>query len=1553
MANSPLMDPGFEAQLWGELEQRQVAQQAAQSYVTPQTAALASSLSRTYPWLDPGVIQSLTLAGQGPNSSVAQLVAQAGAEVGLEDGEFEDPYSTIPDSQLGALLKSTPSAFNRAVQNGLRGALAVLAYPYEEIFERGIPAFAGARLEFEEAQDPERGHKKGFQPELPDYLFSGEFWDDYRRNYEQAAPPLLEMTIGDILDPNTSPKLFGFDPKKGEGLMAAYQRRQNLRGLIAIPGVSPTTEDPWAHAMTFGRAVAYEVSEPGTGPYKVLSGILDFGANLVPVDLGVGKVARAGRVAMGLGSAKDIINAGGRIGLLPGITKQVDTSAAINNFLGKQTGGKLVEWLRDTDDLGQIWQALGRPSPALAKAFRDATDTETVVGLLRESLGSQMRVPTAGLTGQVLGIPFGRQAELFGVGASLRRSTRNIRLTHEMPKRPLNPDDLNDAARTVHDYIRNARMGDDRLNHYLGEIARIQETGAAAKADGTYYSSANDLYQVIVGDGGLYDETFKRLMDEDLFARKPGSKPRSARQAREITRAWKENVNDSRIFFMEETGKHADLAPITITAGGKATDIGPTVHLLSERLASSIPLPDIGEIKRATGFLNQVWDGELGKLTRGSATFMNWTLGTTWKAMQLVTRFAYPIRVISEEQARLAAVGVSSAFRHPIDYLAWVLGHSPDSRLAQTLVKAPGLEARGARGALGQEWEHINEFQAAMSRGRAGIGGAPGWALSGRFERMQKYTDDTMVMSDRYLQGVLDELRQLHSDPVARRVAGGLGESDLQSLGLAADDLGADSLDTVKEWYWQGNGQGFREELARDPEWRSLIDGKEGMTAREVSDAYVDSVARRIQVKTNQNPALMEAVGKGSLDGTNIMSTGKNAKAKTALEQYEDSLPDWVKVETLESIEKKSQWDRITETLFSWLMAGPTNRLSRSPFFRQAYWGEMERLMGFADPNTQEAIIRSARDMGKLTRSQQRDLAKIATTTSGTQLTSLADADTLAKAFALDATRNTLYDLARRNQFFESTRLLFPFGEAWKEVLGTWTKIITERPSVLRRGQQAIEGAMGPGFGDLTSEFLGTGTLPGQGFIYEDPSVEGQLIFNYPGSVLASRFLMGEGSYVERFAGMFDEDRSGFGFTAPLSGLNLFTATILPGIGPSVQLPMAAFTNIFNKELPVALHDVIFPFGEPPIEEEGFIGATVESFTPTWFTRIFRDAMANPDSHRLLANTVMDVAKSLVANGTHSTDSQDEINRLYDDAVDRARLLFWIRGIAQSTVPAGPSVRWHSQDAQGNWVFVQAMIDEYRGLIDKYEGDTNAAMDEYIRTYGTENLLALQGKSRSLKYRPLDAEGDAWLRANPDLERDHDLVIGFFVPEPRDAAFDLNAYHRTFDTGSREQLAPKQALLLHNQYVARTIFEEAKRKVAGRYDDQADAYLANVKQQLAEQYEGFTGYIGVDERPTIEQLITKLEQAVEDPRLANAPATEAIKAYFQARAAAQATVDANPSAFNGAKGFQDAKSARYLRDWLRYDVAAQLKAKYPEFVPVWQFVFERELNEADLEDTTP
>ena len=107
----------------------------------------------------------------------------------------------------------------------------------------------------------------------------------------------------------------------------------------------------------------------------------------------------------------------------------------------------------------------------------------------------------------------------------------------------------------------------------------------------------------------------------------------------------------------------------------------------------------------------------------------------------------------------------------------------------------------------------------------------------------------------------------------------------------------------------------------------------------------------------------------------------------------------------------------------------------------------------------------------------------------------IADAELIeimAKGYGVDTTKKLLYDITEQRRFWETSRWLFPFGNAYQEVLTTWIGIMKANPQVAARTGTIWDGA---------SQENDTFGPTGKGIFYKNP-INGQVVFNYPGTGL-------------------------------------------------------------------------------------------------------------------------------------------------------------------------------------------------------------------------------------------------------------------------------------------------------------------------------------------------------------------------------------------------------------------------------------------------------------------
>jgi hypothetical protein len=657
-------------------------------------------------------------------------------------------------------------------------------------------------------------------------------------------------------------------------------------------------------------------------------------------------------------------------------------------------------------------------------------------------------------------------------------------------------------------------------------------------------------------------------------------------------------------------------------------------------------------------------------------------------------------------------------------------------------------------------------------------------------------------------------------------------------------------------------------------------------------------------------PELLEAVATGKYGDHTISSlhlldetekvTNINAISQTMRENLSGdmaSLPNWTKVASAPDAKKL---DTAVDHIFNVLGSRPSNKLSRSPAFRQFYYKRVGEMLPYVDNATRDELVTIMRDQG-VRRGEIRAALKNSVDNVGANDLTKADVDEIAKAFALQETKRLLYDLTKKNQFFDITRNIFPFGEAWLEIMTTWGRLINENPQVIRRMQQVIEGARQ------------------EGIFYNDPAT-GEEVFGMP-HLNALSSLMG----VSGGTGQVSPE-----YTGRVEGVNLVLNSFLPGVGPIVQMPAAAFgRDLMDKPELRWARDLVFPFGYPEADSPG---AIANSVMPAWFRKGLV-ALGKPtgDDSRLYNNTVIDVLRAMEINGeiTPQTDPSQAIEL----ARSRARNIYVLRTLQQFVGPTGASVRWDVRvDPTGEAFAYQVLATEYRQMVDDNDGDRNQAFNQFVATYGFDPAGLITAKTEQVRPRGVTNEALDFQQQNPALFAQMPLTAYYVAPDPPDGEFSYNAYLAQLRNGDRVGLTPDQWLTERNRLLGSIAYEKLRRTAVdfGVRDDPAvAAYLRTYRYQLMETYPGY-GFdnVGAVTQPEQRQFMAEFETWRSDPSLARTNAGEGLNEYLNTRDTVLTLAQAEYGVSE--EGFATAKSTSLLREYL-LTVGQTLIGEYPDF----------------------
>lgn len=619
------------------------------------------------------------------------------------------------------------------------------------------------------------------------------------------------------------------------------------------------------------------------------------------------------------------------------------------------------------------------------------------------------------------------------------------------------------------------------------------------------------------------------------------------------------------------------------------------------------------------------------------------------------------------------------------------------------------------------------------------------------------------------------------------------------------------------------------------------------------------------------------------------------------------------------------------------------------------------------------------------------------------------DVHRLAAGWAGDKVKGLLYDVHRKHQFFDAFRNVFPFGEAWLEIMSTWARLMWENPVIFRRAQQVFEGGRE------------------SGFLHRDPET-GEEMFSYPaGGVLAglaSRLadLPGVGAVLpgtgaaDLFAGM---GTSEVRLEGRLAGLNLFTGQWLPGFGPLVQIPashvleMSRLDPIIEALSPWEgqtvrdwLSERAMPFGEQKLDSQIFF-----KLLPVWMRRVLAAYnIADGNMMRLKDNTTIDIVRALLLAG-HPASTAEDLAALQAKAESMSSSLALVRGLAQMISPTGPEVKFYSHvtlppdefailcrpamyglspeerdqlvariaaapdiataeqiaaaagvdvdrlhRSSGTMWLYQSLASEYRErLFGEFQGDDQAAFEWFTKTFGLEPTIFSTPKTMQIARRHTTYEGDYWAREHPDLFAVAPLTAYYAHPDDELDPFDYDAYTRQLEEEARATINPDQWLWRRNDTLGRILYERARQTADERFgtgdSDVKTQALTMARQWIADNYPGFLQPIpGAPQSPS---LASKIEELTDvwplHPDLAESDAGQAVKLYLEARARA---MEVAASRGVQPESFATAKRCRDLRDALRA-YAVMLGREHRDFVYLWTLVLQHELTEDLAEATVP
>ena len=1313
------------------------------------------------------------------------------------------------------------------------------------------------------------------------------------------------------------------------------------------------------HVITMGRDFADILPvTPNTTPYNVASGLVDMIPYMIDpggliFDAGISGLrsmrllARTRSVAPHI--ADDVLRSDPMARRL--IQYFADDVNEVRRVVGDVDVDGVVTNLRSVSDgrIAEAWVETGRsirPDIFMELAMGAPGDYNYVENVLRSHLG-------VGISANGVHLP-GRSSQAFS------RVLGQHRLGQMMPAPSLG-EGPQEIVQNIERWARNFNASDE-ITYSLMERAMAAFTIRGREVD--------DLGEIIARgsipipkDNDLYD------IWSDLLGHAGEHLVRSGvpeQVAREYTEGFIREVGNSGLFWLDENGRGNELWHAMVNGDPVAL---PGPQLFAEYLSTNLPLPDARRIRRLAssktmhaimanenlpesvrgaiqtlgGFSlahkgpnaspGRIFTGGAGD-QRAMTALLEWGMNDVWKPMTLL-RLAWPIRVIAEEQMRLAAEGMASAFHHPLSYLAWTIGHKGDGS------------------ALLETWdENVDAFVRSQSIGTGGWAGSPEEGIRNNRWKVFDRADDGRPRAYAF------EITKLSNDPIAREIAAieanlpGRRYATLDDLIAAGEEGGALHPARMRMAHARNRESLLTRRLPGSDTFPARFADPDVVATIDSWDDLVESIALRVHDATSAGDSrILDAIANGRVvdpaTGDVVVNLRNNTRAIDDFGAFIRKNEDWNELgpDRLPGLgrftdrtprpEIGEMADGVVGWLFSHLMSKPTNYLSRSPAFRQYYWKRIEELIPYLDDADRVTLLANAErslsahipivDLDIPTADLRRIRAAANSPAGGDAVLNLDDIDELAKGHALDQTRWLLYDLAEKSQFFDQFNLFFPFGEAWKEVITRWGQLLGRHPHAFRKPVL------------ITQELSQNDVLPHppdeQGFFWTNEN--GEEVFIYPGSGWVNDQLIG----------------IPVPFTGRVQGLSLATE-IFPGLGPVLQIPLSHIVP--DKPSWDGIREIIFPFGAQ---------GSYESLIPPGMRRAAQainrwlgngETLAtSPQSDSAWANTVVDVLRYGVSSGDINFNSEADMRHALEWATSRATQFYAIRAVAQlaGPFPAAPSPEWVVESADGQVMMAQALISEYQTLV---QADPRTASQVFLRRYGTNLYPLLQGKtvSNSIDI-PVTVDGDNWVRDHPDIVDRFPYVYGLFAP--RTGAFDFAAWERGIRRGDRisvdnlggttEQGLENWIMLANDSRASQLYYAERDRLIEENGPDSAfyvENYLSDTYvPELREEFPGFRDTYHIPQGLSLDQLrnsaLDQMREAIDYPELRDLPVSAAIREYLQAHDEGMELALARGEA----ETYYTADSMADYRAYLRGIVAPRLIEETPEFAPVFERYFSR------------
>jgi len=1470
------------------------------------------AIKNTYPGMPTGLISSLV-----QTDATNDQVKQAATEQEVINAQVNKNYTKTPASisdtiknvfvdHIGGGFKRTVKfAFDtwnhtqeQLVMRGLRSRVMFSDEVEQQLIQKGLPQEEAQKIAGVYAFNPlfpvgspeSRAIANGVARLMgrKDFGISDNFVGETGARklagyYEQAGPSSLEYTLRKIsekaeLNPDDYIKNIP-QAYRRLGISGVTDAYDELTGTGFLPGgesekISSELKEANLYKnrnITFGRYITNQLGVESPTIDKLISGTIDAGI-LIFTDPAAA-IGKSGKALKGARSLQRKINEAVKEGNLD------DVKTLANTFIDSEMGKTVAENIvkdKSPDKFIRLLDA--NDDPAYALKLFEANTADEIVDITRDALlnGTSWNVPKINRT-KILP-DWINDSAYKAFGAKRAAAKADDPLSYIGRYIPENEVNLQDWKTTVNSMVNHGTVG-QLPRKEINDIA-VRLTKSLVDED---YKKAQDI---------LADDYYGKLID------KVSDNPKVV-ESYKVHRKKARGFRDENVVYSIDNAARKSgegLKPIT-TRMQKTTKVG------GESIDLQTPFPDQimdrtfyftdhRELKRTVGQIEGVLKKPFNKNTKGfnpdtpMGKFMNnadvtfgeltgkvpdymwnsldvlWKGQRTWSTANLPLRLAYPLRLVLEGQPRMAVYGLDSIVNAPKSYLDYAL-----------LIDEDVLGKKFVENAWSKKDRALQQGLDKAVANSAGKHFGPK-AMKGFVN--ENFSEFTLSDND-----ILENTEKVKRFSEAIRIQlAGIWRNDIAE-NIASYTVEGKSFDELSERLWSGDLKNLR------IDYEKALDRAERLTSVEDVKSFLNGYKQRIVELTGGDIELLDSIATGTYKGIDVKSWDrrKTENVKVIMDGIEDMLrtsdnrPGFVPApdELINSTyaEYVDEYTKLGNTGISdtlWFMAGAMEaNINRIPAYKQLYFRSVADDLVQATPEAAKKLMSRIKKLPKSVKKELEELYPYLTDDAkkinDNQLPkmTLEQIDQRAQIYALEEHNRILYNLSQKGLVADSLRLVFPFLEAFKEVTLSWAKGIAQQPKYAHRAEMALTNARS------------------SGITFQDPLSDEQMIAFPMPEFIANRLLGGNES------GNLSAD-----VVTPISGFNLISVSLLPGVGPVVAVGAGMMKNTLIDTFGEDAFKLVFPFGTP-IEEVADLG------NPTWFADVLlpnyiKSAIAainvSPESptswisQDKVASRVLDSAKVVGLSKVRPMQSAEDLAAFDDAVIQNVKFRLFVEAGLQFFAPSPPRILMSTEIKKDNAMqLLEAVIGEADlGKISVNERKTMVSMgvltsfysqlrQEYQEEYGIEdgeelawivfnrmigtdesgkfnsfgNALLKKGKYQQTEGKLPRFENEVQFKRNNKEFMDKYPLTGIYLTPDIDEEGELNddAFFKSLESDAIEQIDPLIFAIESQQFLYNLVVDAELKKLRGDNSKEAIKLKRKIKNDAAEMFPmGVPGILG-------------------------------------------------------------------------------------------------------------